>query len=233
MPAKPITAPVAPPPNPTPCNEEVCTWAASYLDGANGSRPYCAWHGPFAHLCPVCGGSEIWIDLGDGTHCATCAPKPTLTAQISVVLTAIDGDPDLRTSGLATELHRVLERAQTAEQDIADAEKAWPATRERLATIQQRVLADAQATAHGARPRSAARRTDAERRQLRLREAAAAERDVRTRLNRAGAARDDAQRRAVLAVSEVAGLRDALAEIRAESADAARARWLGRILGRT
>src|SRR5215218_5972008 len=98
LPASPAAATAVPlqPPNPLPCSEPGCTWTAAYRDGANASAPYCARHGPFASLCPACGGSDVWIDLSDRTHCATCTPKTALSVQISAVLTDIDGDPDLR-----------------------------------------------------------------------------------------------------------------------------------------
>jgi hypothetical protein len=201
------------PPDPPACSEAGCDWRAAYRDGANSSLPYCIRHGPFASVCPTCGGGEVWIDLGDRTHCSTCTPKPSLTTQISAVLADINADDDLRASGPAIDLRRVLGVAQRAEKEFTETEKALPAAEQAITKAQQRA-AEALAAPHDARQSLAAC-------------------DLRTSRNVAGAARDDAQRRAAVAVGELARLRAALAEIRAKSADVAQARRLARILGRT
>jgi hypothetical protein len=220
------------PPDPPACSEAGCDWRAAYRDGANSSLPYCIRHGPFASVCPTCGGGEVWIDLGDRTHCSTCTPKPSLTTQISAVLADINADDDLRASGPAIDLRRVLGVAQRAEKEFTETEKALPAAEQAITKAQQRA-AEALAAPHDARQSLAARRDAGERLRQQLTDATEAERDLRTSRNVAGAARDDAQRRAAVAVGELARLRAALAEIRAKSADVAQARRLARILGRT
>jgi hypothetical protein len=220
----------AQPSNPPPCAVAGCDWQAAYRDGAHGSRPYCIRHGPFASACRVCGGSEVWIDRDDVRHCATCTPQPSLTDQIAADLRAINGDADLRVSGAASVLRRVLLDAQRAERELAMAEHARPAAEQAIAAAVQRV-SEAQAAPPDARMSQADRRAAIERLRQQLDDAAERERDLRTTASRAAAARDRAARRAQMVVSQLTEIRTELERLRTEPPAVAHASRLAHILG--
>jgi hypothetical protein len=219
------------PPNPPLCAVAGCDWQAAYRDGAHGSRPYCIRHGPFASACRVCGQSEVWIDRDDVRHCATCTPQPSLTDQIAADLRAIAGDADLRVSGAASALRRLLLDAQRAEREIATAEHARPAAAQAVAAAVQRVAAT-QAAPPDATVSQDDRRAVIEQLRQQLDAAAERERDLRTTASRAVAARDHAQRRAQMVVSQLTQIRTDLERLRAEPPKVAHASRLARILGR-